>query len=375
MLFFRIPEAKEIGERPFGRLTEDITRKRNQVAQGIYRQRCRSYKKDLDHAKNQIKAKTVDNILNHYSLLKEAETIENEKLDKNKKSDEHFLKRPEIPTISLRKSQDNDEDQMKSLRGAKTKTRLKRSATFVLGDLPSQSNIRKTSISKGQQKFAVTRSRTTLFKEMDEVSEKSKPKVKTTSIAGFRAHIVPRLYKSAPNPTSSKDRGKENSTDSPRHRPQTERSSTTNTSKGEDCEKSSVSKSTSDIEAEYFLKRINKLFKVSGPDGGDEEQTEPRPQSCIPCPQSKASSRTRSFLQNTVSKYKWVFIPGVTYYDLDKQCLSKQREREKVKVRQSELATIQADLHRKETSIRRLVRRSTNIREEMSHVTTGRPPR
>ncbi|XP_061193008.1 uncharacterized protein LOC133201232 [Saccostrea echinata] len=376
----RIPEAMEIGERPFGRLTEELTRKRNKVAQGICRQRCRSYKKDLDFAKNKIKANTVDNILNHYSLLKEAETIENEKLDKNTQevSNRNSLKRPDIPTVSLRKSEEFAKDTTKKSPRNRTKNtlRLKRSATFVLEDLPSQSNINKCNSSKEQKAFKVTRSRINLLEEKSEESDKKTQGVKPTSSSSPRRHVMPRLHGSAPNPNPS---GKESEESNEQYQPQTERSSTrmqnSKTNKQADCEDKSVNKSVSEVEAEYFLKRINRLFTASETDKEVEKQMGHRPQTCLLPPQSLASSRTRSFLQNTVSKYKWVFIPGVTYYDLDKQLLSKQREREKVKVRQFELDTIQADLRRKETNIRRLVRRSTSIREEMSHVTTGRPPR
>ncbi|XP_062602807.1 uncharacterized protein LOC134264534 [Saccostrea cucullata] len=378
----RIPEAKEIGERPFGRLTEELTRKRNQVAQGICRQRCRSYKKDLDFAKSKIRANTVDNLLNNYSLLKEAETIENEKLDKNiqEVSNKNSLRRSGIPTVSLRKSVEFEKDTTNKLSHDKAtnKPRLKRSATFVLEDLPSQSNSNKRTNSKERKTFRVSRSKINLFEEKDEESEKKKQEVKPKSPAGSPRHVIPRLLGSAPNLDPFKNKSLETNS---RNQPQTERSSTSiktsKTNKQTDSEETRVNKSASEAEAEYFLKRINRLFTASEADKevDTSKQMEPRPQSCLLPPQSVASSRTRSFLQNTVSKYKWVFIPGVTYYDLDKQLLSKQREREKVKVRQFELDTIEADLRRKETNIRRLVRRSTNIREEMSQVTTGRPPR
>lgn len=340
-----------------------MTRKRNQVAEGVYKQRCRSYKKDLDSANNQIKATTVDSIIDRYSLLKEAESIENEK------QCQRSLNAKQIPTTSLRKSEEYETGKQKKSANTKTtrKPVLKRSATFVLGDLPIRSNTEVPETkSKGNPKFSISRSRTSLFDDKEE----KKQDVKITSFPGLHLLSVVRLSGSAPQ---SKEQSKENNIGGS-NRDAVSNPITQWLTKQRQREAMEVSKSASEVEAEYFHRRIDRLFSPTKMEENGEKQLDPRPQSCVPVAPNTASLRTRHFLQNTVSKYRWVLIPGDSNLDQSEKQLTKQREREKVKVRQSELASIQADLRRKETSIRRLLRRSTSIREEMSHVTTGRPP-
>lgn len=340
-----------------------MTRKRNQVAEGVYKQRCRSYKKDLDSANNQIKATTVDSIIDRYSLLKEAESIEIEK------QCQRTLNAKQIPTISLRKSEKYETGKQKKPPNTKTtkKPVVKRSATFVLGDLPIRSNTEVPETkSKGNPKFSISRSRTSLFDDKEE----KKQDVKITSFPGLHLLSVVRLSGSAPQ---SKDQSKENNIGGS-NKDAVSSPITQWLTKQRQREAMEVSKSASEVEAEYFHRRIDRLFSPTKMEENGEKQLDPRPQSCVPVAPNTASLRTRDFLQNTVSKYRWVLIPGDSNLDQSEKQLTKQREREKVKVRQSELASIQADLRRKETSIRRLLRRSTSIREEMSHVTTGRPP-
>lgn len=300
------------------------------MADSVYRKKCRSYQKDLDFANSQIKVTTVNSIIDHFSLLKAAETIENEKSSKNSIKD-MSLHPTQIPTISFRKGGHQETERVKMSVNPNSNTRkpiaLTRSVTFALGDLPSRSNAQKTV-----------------------------PKGKRIKISGSARKF--------------KDQSKEGSTDGNRSDKDgyiTDRwlEGQTNEAKG---------KSAAEEEAEYFQKRINEIFSASTLKKSQERQLSPRPQSCMQMAPNTASLRTRDFLQNTVSKYRWVFIPGIANTHPNKRDLTKQMEREKVKIRKSELAAIHADLRRKETSIKRLLRRSTVIRAEMSHVTTGRPP-
>lgn len=326
----RIPTSSDqVTQRPISRLTEDLTRKRNQMADSVYRKKCRSYQKDLDFANNQIKVTTVNSMIDHFSLLKAAETIENEKSPKNSIK-EMSLHPTQIPTISFRKGGDQETERAKQSRNPNRNTRkpvaLRRSVTFALGDFPSRSNAQKT-VSEG----------------------------KRINISG-----------SARN---SKDHSKKNPNSG------TQDTETYITNRGlEGQANEGKGKTAAEEEAEYFQRRINEIFSASTLKEGQERQISPRPQSSMQMAPNAASLRTRNFLQNTVSKYRWVFIPGIANTHPNKHHLTKQMEREKVKIRKSELAAIHADLRRKETSIKRLLRRSTVIRAEMSHVTTGRPP-
>lgn len=269
-------------------------------------------------------------MIDHFSLLKAAETIENEKSSKNSIKD-MSLHPTQIPTISFRKGGHQETERVKMSVNPNSNMRkpiaLTRSVTFALGDLPSRSNAQKTV-----------------------------PKGKRIKISGSARNF--------------KDQSKEGPTDGNRSNKDTYITNRwlegqTNEAKG---------KSAAEEEAEYFQKRINEIFSASTLKEGQERQLSPRPQSCMQMAPNMASLRTRDFLQNTVSKYRWVFIPGIANTHPNKRHLTKQMEREKVKIRKSELAAIHADLRRKETSIKRLLRRSTVIRAEMSHVTTGRPP-
>lgn len=319
--------SDQVAQRPISRLTEDLTRKRNQMADSVYRKKCRSYQKDLDFAKNQIKVTTVNSIIDHFSLLKAAETIEHEKSGKNsiKKMSLHPT---QIPTISFRKSEDNETERAKKSQNPNRTTRkpvaLKRSVTFALGDLPSRSNAEKTVFGGERAQF----------------SGNSKGDIKEIFTDGSRPYTE--TYTTNKRPERQTTEAK--------------------------------ARTASEDEAEYFQRRINEIFSTSSLKEPQERQITPRPQTCTTMAPNTASLRTRNFLQNTVSKYKWVFIPGIANQHPKRHHLTKQMEREKVKIRKSELAAIHADLRRKETCIKRLLRRSTVIRAEMSHVTTGRPP-